>query len=139
MKNLYFLFLMLISNNFLFSMEIERKNTLTRYSDSKNQSWYVDKEILFEDKNTISPAWFNKSGTKIKALSIYDDHVYIWNRADGKLLERVRGDHYYVLRERSDESSEEDSFEPGFTREKGGIIFHSTSGVRELVWLNKLY
>jgi WD40 repeat protein len=119
-------------------MEVEPKNVITRYRDSQNQWWRVDKEIQWPEKNEIWDVFFDKKGTKIR-VGDDDGYIHTWDRVDGTYLGKRHADDF-VLTKPSDESSDESSdFEPGFTHGKYGQIFHSTSGKEELVWLNVLW
>ena len=97
MKKLYFLFLISISNSFLFSMEMENV--------PKKQAWRVDREIQCEQlptynltepgkpnellKDRLKFVHFNKQGTEIVAWNLVFPLCFVWNRNNGQLLERI--------------------------------------------------
>ncbi len=98
MKSLQFIFLILLGNSFLFSMENELANIPT----PKKQAWRVDREIQCEQLPTYTltehgkpnKGWlyaihFNKQGTEVIAWSRVFPLCFVWNRNNGTLLERI--------------------------------------------------
>jgi WD40 repeat protein len=100
MKNLNFLFLILLGNSFLFSMEKELANIPT----PTNHGWRVDREIQCEElptytltgygpnrllKDRLRAIGFNKQGTEIVAWNLAFPLCFVWDRYNGKLLERI--------------------------------------------------
>lgn len=159
MKFFKYIFMLLVVDNCIFAMNEVKRNSLVTFFDiekfcdnkdiTKNigdhyradkKWWYVDLEIASKKRN--GSLWFNKRGTKIKSWSCEDDYIYKWDRADGKELGRILSDEDFIHPDTSDEEdvSSEASEEPiiigGSNRDH---IYHSTSGVEELVWLNNLH
>jgi hypothetical protein len=100
MKNVKILFLILFSNSFLFSMENELANIPT----PTNHGWRVDREIQCEElptynltgdgpnqllKDRLKAIGFNKQGTEIVAWNLVFPLCFVWDRYNGKLLERI--------------------------------------------------
>lgn len=113
MNKLYVFFLIMISNNFLFSMEAKPNSLafvfgidkivkipnvsehITKYSISniKNQWWYVDKD--FKHQGQVRMAHFNKAGTEVlTAEHINDTHgaFCLWDSNTGMEIEKINLD-----------------------------------------------
>ncbi|HEX4069162.1 MAG TPA: hypothetical protein VHX42_03615 [Candidatus Babeliales bacterium] len=123
MKNITFLFLILVSNNFIFSMEAERKSLasifnvehiaqqhedirkeIVRQHVSQQQWWYVEKDLKHE--HFVTSACFHKDGTKLltaeasRSIEIRIPHICLYDVDTGVCIKKINsfaGDIYKLM------------------------------------------